>query len=203
MDLFRDKTPEANQAMSDFFESKIGGIKLKDFPLMQIRENSPGVQAALDDPTDAYEVFEGIDQWAVEIHAANKAKGFDTWADINEVLENWAKNLPETSRLFGADILALREALYPVIEPMRRARMIALIHSELSEMLEADRKGLKDSHLPDRDGWEVEGCDVLIRLLDCLASTGHAHPERRTIGKTTGRKLEYNARRPYKHGKKY
>lgn len=43
---------------------------------------------------------------------------------------------------------------------------IALIHSEVSEMLEGLRKGLKDSHLKDRSAEEVEAADVFIRLLD-------------------------------------
>ena len=43
---------------------------------------------------------------------------------------------------------------------------VALIHSEVSEMLEGIRKGLPDDHLPDRDMAEVEAADVLIRLFD-------------------------------------
>jgi len=201
MDLFCDKSPEANKAMSDFFASK-----LADMPVvMHFPKNAPGVEASLTDPLEAYEVFEGIDQWAIEIQAANKAKGFDTWGEINSIINKWAIAVEATDPTINIVpyLDALVESLHPIIEPMRRARMIALIHSELSEMLEADRKDLMDSHLPDRKGWEVEGADVFIRLLDCLASTGHADSDQRTIGKTIGRKLEYNARRPHKHGKKY
>ncbi len=43
---------------------------------------------------------------------------------------------------------------------------IALIHSEVSEMLEGLRKGLHDDHLPDRMAEEVEAADVFIRLMD-------------------------------------
>jgi hypothetical protein len=50
--------------------------------------------------------------------------------------------------------------------------VVALMHSELSEALEADRKGLMDSHLPHRDGREVEFADVLIRILDTAAALG-------------------------------
>lgn len=43
---------------------------------------------------------------------------------------------------------------------------IALCHSELSEALEADRKGAMDDKLPDRPGIEVELADVMHRVLD-------------------------------------
>ena len=44
--------------------------------------------------------------------------------------------------------------------------MIALMHSELSEGLEAIRKDLADDKLPDRPGIEVELADLLIRVFD-------------------------------------
>jgi hypothetical protein len=50
--------------------------------------------------------------------------------------------------------------------------VIALMHSELSEALEADRKGLMDDKLPHRDGREVEFADCIIRILDTAAALG-------------------------------
>lgn len=50
--------------------------------------------------------------------------------------------------------------------------VVALMHSELSEALEADRKGLKDDKLPHRDGREVEFADCIIRILDTAAAMG-------------------------------
>ena len=44
--------------------------------------------------------------------------------------------------------------------------VVALMHSELSEALEADRKGLTDDKLTDRDGVEVEFADCMIRIMD-------------------------------------
>jgi hypothetical protein len=43
--------------------------------------------------------------------------------------------------------------------------LIALIHSELSEMLQAERTGEMDKHLPHRLAAEVECADALVRLL--------------------------------------
>lgn len=50
--------------------------------------------------------------------------------------------------------------------------VVALMHSELSEALEADRKGLMDDKLPHRDGREVEFADCIIRILDTAAAMG-------------------------------
>lgn len=47
---------------------------------------------------------------------------------------------------------------------------LALIHSELSESLEGDRKPHPDKHLPHRDNREVELADAFIRLLDLAAA---------------------------------
>ena len=59
-------------------------------------------------------------------------------------------------------------------EPVVRnfGEVVALMHSELSEALEADRKGLKDDKLPHRDGREVEFADCIIRILDTAAALG-------------------------------
>ena len=47
-----------------------------------------------------------------------------------------------------------------------KGEMIALMHSELSECLEAVRKNQMDDHLPNRKGEEVELADTIIRILD-------------------------------------
>lgn len=75
---------------------------------------------------------------------------------------------------------------------------IALMHSELSEALEADRKNLMDDKLPHRTGIEVELADALIRILDCAA---HMNLD---IDGAVYEKMEVNKKRGYKHGgKKY
>jgi len=75
--------------------------------------------------------------------------------------------------------------------PVRRnvGEMIALIHSEISEGLEAVRKGLPDDHLPHRTGIEVELADAVIRIADLAGYMGL------DLGGAVVEKMEYNKNR--------
>jgi len=70
-----------------------------------------------------------------------------------------------------------------------KGELIALMHSELSEALEGERKGLADTHLPLRPAAEVELADCLIRILDYCGGFGY------DLGGALKEKLEYNAKR--------
>jgi len=50
--------------------------------------------------------------------------------------------------------------------------VLALMHSELSECLEAHRKDLMDDKLPHRKGIEVEFADCIIRICDTAQALG-------------------------------
>lgn len=73
--------------------------------------------------------------------------------------------------------------------PLHFAADIALIHSELSEALEGDRKDLQDSHLPHRKAREVELADAFIRICDTAAAN------KMDLGGAVREKLEYNKNR--------
>lgn len=74
---------------------------------------------------------------------------------------------------------------------------IALMHSELSEALEAMRKpDKKDEHLPHLDPVGLELADVIIRVFDFCGARGI------DLGTCIKEKMAYNDKRPMKHGGK-
>lgn len=74
----------------------------------------------------------------------------------------------------------------------------ALVHSELSEMLEANRKSIEsDDKIPDFTGEEAEAADTSIRLLDMAGRYNWR------LGEAIVAKMLFNLTRPYKHGKAY
>lgn len=75
---------------------------------------------------------------------------------------------------------------------------IALIHSELSELLEGIREGNPESKkISGFSNAEEEGADILIRLCDLFKKRGWR------LGEATIAKMLYNSGRPYKHGKEF
>lgn len=91
--------------------------------------------------------------------------------------------------------------------PLQRnfGELIALIHSELSEALEGDRKDLMDDKLPQFKMAHVELGDALIRICDLAGAMGV------DLGTIVVAKLAYNrqradhkpANRALEGGKKY
>lgn len=74
--------------------------------------------------------------------------------------------------------------------------MLALMHSELSEGLEALRKDLQSDHIPEFKGIEEELADVIIRIMD------FAFARKLHLSEAILAKIAFNATRPHRHGGK-
>ena len=70
-----------------------------------------------------------------------------------------------------------------------KGELICLMHSELSEAMEGERKNLMDDHLPHRRMAEVELADVLIRIFDYCGKYKY------DLAGAVIEKLQYNAKR--------
>lgn len=82
--------------------------------------------------------------------------------------------------------------------PRCMPELIALMHSELSEALEAHRTGnpMCDKDGVNFSGIEEEFCDVMIRIFDA------AGKDELDLGNCLIAKHKYNKRREYRHGGK-
>ena len=74
---------------------------------------------------------------------------------------------------------------------------IAMIHSEISEALEAHRKGLNSDHLPGFSGVAEELADAVIRIFALAGRMGIP------LGEALIAKSLFNLTREHKHGKAY
>ncbi len=75
---------------------------------------------------------------------------------------------------------------------------LALVHSEISEALEADRNGvMADDKIQAFTGVEAELADAVIRIFDTAAGYDI------DLAGALIAKMKYNLSRPRKHGKKY
>jgi len=73
-----------------------------------------------------------------------------------------------------------------------KGELLCLIHSEISEAMEGERKNLMDDKLPHRRMAEVELVDALIRIFDYAAAFGY------DLQGAFEEKMAYNASR-YDH----
>lgn len=119
-----------------------------------------------------------IDDAATENHIEMETAGF--WEESFITYDILNKADPKLAEKYEVDL---------------KLSKLALIHSEVSEAVEAIRKKLNDDKLTDMSGEAVELADVVIRILDYCGRYNIP------LGEAIKRKREYNLTRPYKHGK--
>jgi hypothetical protein len=127
-----------------------------------------------------------INSASVHTAAAMIAKGFH---EDDEFMER-------VSNIVGSEMSYAEQDRFDQIWGCnRKLARIALIHSELSEMVEGIRKDAQDDKLPHRKMEEVELADTLIRMEDYAGTYGL------DLGGARDEKEAYNSGRPYKHNK--
>jgi hypothetical protein len=109
-------------------------------------------------------------------------------ADLQRVIDRLARACYANSFLHG---------FWPEGQERNKGEMIALMHSELSEMLEGVRKPGPDCHCPEYTSEEIEAADVLIRLLDYACGHNLRLMDAVLV------KMAFNESRPPKHGKAF
>lgn len=144
------------------------------------------------------DTFEALNALARDIYKNAVDHGFyDTELQMTDVVgENLNRSIILQQLFFGQRIALIHSELSEALEAdriNRYAKNLKLVESMLGPsdvFLEAFRKNIKDSI-------EDEIADALIRILDLCASRGI------DIGRHVRLKMAYNKNRPKLHGKEY
>jgi len=138
--------------------------------------------------------IESFNALATEAHDTAVSKGW--WSNEDAVtLCNIGASIGST----GTDLIKrdFLQSLAYKLERKNDGEMIALMHSELSEALEALRHGNPpDDKVPEFSGVEAELADVIIRIFDLASQRGWR------VAEALVAKMEMNKGRSVKHGGK-
>ncbi len=131
-----------------------------------------------------------IDTLCADAHANAKSKGW--WDESDDIRNLRNLHIPDLRQAELVDEIADR------LSSRNLGEQIALMHAELSEALEWERKqpGAPSDHIPGFTGLEEEFADVLIRIFDTSAQ------RKLRLGEAVLAKMAFNATRPHKHGGK-
>lgn len=122
-------------------------------------------------------LLDGLLVLVAEAHSASKAAGW--WHDPITGLSLIPDRLESSSAFDMTEVAPVIEAWFPYVV----ATKIALIHSEVSEGLEAFRTGAADDKLPQFSGIAAEMADVMIRVGDLMGMLVNHEADQRLVHK--------------------
>jgi len=146
----------------------------------------------------AFKLLEGALDTVRQVENRCMAADGPVTPTLQEMTEKEFRKVVRAQKSAVTQLSKAAKALKDLMADRNDGEMLALMHSELSEALEAIRKGNPpDDKLPEFRGAEVELADCIIRILD----TAHARGWR--VGEAIIAKIAFNEGRPHKHGKKF
>lgn len=132
--------------------------------------------------------IESFNALATEAHDTAVSKG---WWDSEDAV--FLRAIASSDPAFSKGLMSLASKL----EAKNDGEMIALMHSELSEALEALRHGNPpDDKVPEFSGVEAELADTIVRIMDLCSQRGWR------VAEALVAKMEMNKSRSVKHGGK-